>query len=271
MLKNIALITILFSGFAFAQKSELQQNDVLGNPTFIEESMQKARIRMKFIEGYETEYYTKSTYNKDGNPTKRDYFDEAGNKTFAETFNYNESNKLISREMKNNDESLVFNFDYEYTTDGYIVTKSENDVNVSKTEYKLDQNQNVTYERETNLLEDSDVFIEKTFQYQNGFLVKTLVKYNQGTYTLNYKNDSKGNPIEETYMDKNNKQVNKYVRKFDENNNIIEETVIDETGKVKNISTIKYQYDNHKNWIKRTQFVKDIDQPISNTTRTIRY
>ena len=173
--------------------------------------------------------------------------------------------------MKNNDESLVFNFDYEYTTDGYIVTKSENDVNVSKTEYKLDQNQNVTYERETNLLEDSDVFIEKTFQYQNGFLVKTLVKYNQGTYTLNYKNDSKGNPIEETYMDKNNKQVNKYVRKFDENNNIIEETVIDETGKVKNISTIKYQYDNHKNWIKRTQFVKNIDQPISNTTRTIRY
>jgi len=265
MLKNIALITILFSGFAFAQKSELQQNDVLGNPTFIEESMQKARIRMKFIEGYETEYYTKSTYNKDGNPTKRDYFDEAGNKTFAETFNYNESNKLISREMKNNDESLVFNFDYEYTTDGYIVTKSENDVNVSKTEYKLDQNQNVTYERETNLLEDSDVFIEKTFQYQNGFLVKTLVKYNQGTYTLNYKNDA------ETYMDKNNKQVNKYVRKFDENNNIIEETVIDETGKVKNISTIKYQYDNHKNWVKRTQYAKDIDQPISNTTRTIRY
>ncbi len=250
MLKNIALITILFSGFAFAQKSELQQNDVLGNPTFIEESMQKARIRMKFIEGYETEYYTKSTYNKDGNPTKRDYFDEAGNKTFAEIFNYNESNKLISREMKNNDESLVFNFDYEYTTEGYIVTKSENDVNVSKTEYKLDQNQNITYERETNLLEDSDVFINKT---------------------LNYNNDAKGNPIEETYVDKDNNQVNKYVRKFDENNNIIEETVIDETGKVKNISTIKYQYDNHKNWVKRTQFVKDIDQPISNTTRTIRY
>ncbi|WP_413532107.1 hypothetical protein [Empedobacter brevis] len=271
MLKNIVLITILFSGFAFAQKSELDQNDVFGNPTYIEESMQKARIRVKFIEGYETEYYTKSSYNKDGNPTKRDYFDEGGNKILEETFQYNDQDKLISRIMKNNDESLIFNFDYDYTTDGYIVTKSENDVNVSKTEYKLDENQNVTYERETNLLEDSDVFIEKTFQYQNGFLVKTLVKYNNGSYTLNYKNDAKGNPLEEIYLSKDNKEINKYLRKFDENNNIIEETVIDETGKIKNISTIKYQYDNHKNWTKRTQFVKDIDQPISNTTRTIRY
>ena len=49
--------------------------------------------------------------------------------------------------------------------------KSENDVNVLKTAYKLDTHQNVTYERETNLLEDTDVFIEKNYQYQNGFLI----------------------------------------------------------------------------------------------------
>ena len=107
--------------------------------------------------------------------------------------------------------------------------------------------------------------------YQNGFLVKTQVKYNQGSYTLDYKNDAKGNPIEEIYLDKDNKAVNKYLRKFDDNNNMTEEVMLDETGKVKHISTIKYQYDNHKNWTKRTQYVKNFDQPISNTTRTIRY
>ncbi|GEM50458.1 hypothetical protein EB1_02480 [Empedobacter brevis NBRC 14943 = ATCC 43319] len=271
MLKKITLIPLLISGFAFAQKSELEQNDIIGHPNYIEESMQKARIRVMHIEGYDLEYYTKSTYNKDGNPVKRDYFDEAGNTTFSESFHYNESNKLISRELKNEDGSLVFIFDYEYTTDGYIVIKSENDVNVLKTAYKLDTHQNVTYERETNLLEDTDVFIEKNYQYQNGFLIKTLVKYNQGSYTLDYKNDAKGNPLEEVYTSKDNKQVNKYLRKFDDNNNIIEETTLDETGKIKNVSTIKYQYDEHKNWTKRTQYVKHFDQPISNTTRTIRY
>lgn len=271
MLKNIALITLFVSGFTYAQKSELEQNDVNGHPNYIEESMQKARIRMMHIEGYDLEYYTKSTYNNYGNPTKRTYFDEAGNPTFSESFNYNESNKLISRELKSNDESLIFNFDYEYTPEGYTVTKSENDINVLKTEYKLNQNKQVTFERETNLLEDTDIYIEKNHQYQNGFLIKTQVKYNQGSYTLNYKNDANGNPLEEDYVSKDNKQVNKYIRKFDSNNNIIEETTIDETGKVKNVSNIKYQYDEHKNWTKRTQFVKDFDEPISNTTRTIRY
>ena len=271
MLKNISLIALLFSNFAFAQKSELVQNDVFGNPIFIEESMQKARIRMMHIEGYDQEYYTKSTYNTAGNPTKRDYFDEEGNVSFSESFNYNDTNKLASRELKNTDESLIFNFDYEYTPEGYIVTKSENDVNVVKIEYKLDQNQNITYEHESNLLEDNYIFIEKNHLYQNGFLVKTQVKYNQGSYTLDYKNDAKGNPIEEIYLDKDNKAVNKYLRKFDDNNNMTEEVTLDETGKVKHISTIKYQYDNHKNWTKRTQYVKNFDQPISNTTRTIRY
>ena len=271
MLKNIALITLLFSGIAFGQKSELQQNDVIGNPTFIEESMQKARIRVKQIEGYELDYYTKSTYNKEGNPTKREYFNEAGERTFSESFDYNDAGKLNSREIKSEDESMKFNFDYEYSADGYVVIKSENDVNVLKSEYKLDDKQNIIYEKETNLLEDAEVFTEKKNEFQNGYLTKTNVKYNQGSYTLNYKNDTNGNPIEELYINQDNKLINKYIRKFDSNNNIIEETTFDETGKVKNLSTIKYQYDDKKNWTKRTQYVKDIDQPISNTTRTIRY
>ena len=38
---------------------------------------------MMHIEGYDQEYYTKSTYNTAGNPTKRDYFDEEGNVSFV--------------------------------------------------------------------------------------------------------------------------------------------------------------------------------------------
>ena len=270
MLKNIALITLLVSGFSFAQKSETQKNKLLGNPTFVEESMQKARIRMAQISGYELEYYTKSTYNKDGNPTKREYFNEDGSRTFSESFAYNDAGKMLSSELKSEDESLIFNFDYEYTEDGYVVVKSESDVNVQRNEYKLDDKQNVTYEKETNLLEDN-VFIEKTNEYKNGFLVKTAVKYNNGDYTLEYKNDANGNPIEENYLDKANKLVNKFVRKYDDKNNLTEEITIDATGKTKNTSKIMYQYDNNKNWTKRTQYVSQIDQPISNTTRTIRY
>lgn len=271
MLKNIALITLLVSGISFAQKSETQKNKLLGNPTFVEESMQKANIRMSQIVNYELEYYTKSNYNSEGNPTKREYFNETGERTFSESFNYNEAGKIISREMKSEDESLVFNFDYEYTTEDYNITKSENDVNVSKTTYKLDNNQNIIYEKEINLLEDNEVFVEKKYDYQNDFLVKTSVKYNQGSYTLDYKNDAKGNPTEELYIDKNNKLINKYIRKFDTNNNIIEESTFGADGKLTNVSTIKYQYDDKKNWTKRTQYASKIDQPISNTTRTIRY
>jgi hypothetical protein len=271
MLKNIALITLLFSGLAWGQKSELLQNEIKDHPSFIEESMQKAKIRMKQIEGYDLEYYTKSTYNKDGNALKREYFNQAGERTFSESFNYNENGKIATREIKSEDETLIFTFDYSYTTDGFTMTKSENDVNVSKTEYKLDANQNIIYEKETNLLEDAEIFTEKVNQFQNNHLIKSTVRYNQGSYTLDYKNDANGNATESFYYDKSNKLVNKYLRKFDVNNNLIEETTFDQTGKIINVSTIKYQYDDKKNWTKRTQYVKDIDQPISNTTRSIRY
>ena len=137
--------------------------------------------------------------------------------------------------------------------------------------HKIDNVLNDEIDVIVNLLEDNDVFVEKKYDYQNDFLVKTSVKYNQGSYTLDYKNDAKGNPTEELYIDKNNKLINKYIRKFDTNNNIIEESTFGADGKLTNVSTIKYQYDDKKNWTKRTQYASKIDQPISNTTRTIRY
>lgn len=271
MLKYFVLSTILFSGLAIAQKSEIEKNKVNGKPTFIEESMQKASIRMQQITGYELQYHTKSVYNDNGNPISREYFNEDGNRVSSESFSYNEDNKISFSEMKSEDESLKFYFQYEYTEDGYSITKSENDVNILKIEYKLDQNQNVIFEKETNLFEEGDLFTEKKYEYTNGFLTKTFIKYNNGSHTLSYKNDAKGNPTEELYTDKNNKLIYRFVRKFDDNQNIVEETTYDSNGKITNSSQILYEYDEQKNWLKRTQYTAKIDQPISNTLRTIRY
>lgn len=271
MLKYFVLSTILFSGLAFAQKSEIEKNKVNGKPTSIEESMQKASIRMQQITGYELQYHTKSIYNKDGNPISREYFNEDGNRVSSENFTYNEDNKISSSEMKSEDETLKFYFQYEYTEDGYTIVKSENDVNILQTEYKLDNNQNVIYEKETNLFEEGNLFTEKKYEYTGGFLTKTIVKYNNGFHTLLYKNDALGNAVEEQYMDKNNKLIYKFVRKFDKNQNITEEITYDTNGKITNSSQIMYEYDEQKNWIKRTQYTSKIDEPISNTLRTIRY
>lgn len=270
MFKQIVVLSLFITSISFAQKSEIQKNKIAGNPTFIEESMQKAQTRMNQITGYELEYYTKSTYNKDGNPIKREYLNEDGTRSFSENFVYNDAGKLTLREMKNEDESLIFTFDYEYTENDYVVIKSENDVNIQRNEYKLDEDGNIIFEKEINLLEEN-IFIEKKYTFKNGLLVKTEVKYDKENYTLEYQNDQNGNPKEELYIGKDKKMISKFIRKFDSNQNMIEEVTLDQNGKTKNISTIKYLYDDQQNWIKRTQFVKDIDQPISNTTRTIRY
>lgn len=271
MLKYIVLSTVLFSGFGIAQKTEIEKNKVNGTPVTLEESMQKASIRMQQITGYELQYHFKSTYNKEGNPVTKEYFNENGDRISTETFTYNEANKISSSETVSENQALKFNFQYEYTPDGYSITKSENDVNILLTEYKLDANENILSEKETNLFEEGNLFTERNNEYTNGFLTKTTVKYNNGFHTLSYKNDALGNPIEEIYTDKKNKLIYRFVRKFDKNNNIVEEKTFDTNGKVVNSSQIMYEYDDQKNWTKRTQYTSKIDQPISNTLRTFRY
>lgn len=265
MQKTLLVIALVLSSYSFAQDKSIKDN-----PIFIEESMQKASIRMNQIAGYNLEYHQKSDY-KNNHIIKRESFAENGDLVSTETFVYNDNGEIVSKEIKNNDGSLVILFTYEYTPDGYVVTKSENDVIISKTDYVLDASKNIVSEKENNLLDEGNLFVEKKNEYKNNFLVKTNVKYNNGDYAIVYKNDNLGNSIEEEYLNNGKKLINKFLRKYDANNNLIEETTFDANGKVQNVTKILYEYDAHNNWTKRTQYASKIEMPISNTIRTIRY
>ncbi|WP_313384326.1 hypothetical protein [Chishuiella sp.] len=265
MQKTLLVMALVLSSYNFAQDKSIKDS-----PKFIEESMQKAGIRMDQITGYRLEYHIKSDYKND-NLIKRESFAENGDLVSTEIISYNDKNEILSREVKNNDDSLIILYTYEYSHEGYVVTKSENDVIITKTEYILDLSKNIISEKENNLLEEGNLFIEKTNEYKNNFLIKTNVKYNNGNYSIVYKNNDKGNPIEEEYLNNGKKLINKFLRKYDTNNNLIEETTFDANSKVQNITKILYEYDTHKNWTKRTQYASKFEMPISNTIRTIRY
>lgn len=270
MYKKITYIALLLGSITFGQPSEFERNNVQGHPTSIEESNTKALIRVSQIVDYETEYHTKTTYNAEGNPLVRHYFNTEGEERFLETFTYNDQNQLVTRELKNEAEDFHLIEDYVYTPHGYEVTKSENELIVLLSTYEFDENRLLIKETEKNQL-DEGIFIDKTHSYKNKKITKTHVKYDGGIYTLEFKTDDNGNVIEEVFLSDGKKVGHRKTKKYDKNNNLIEEQLFEANGALKHTSKIMYQYDAQNNWTKRTQYSNQFDQPISNATRTLKY
>lgn len=270
MIKNIGYIALFFGGILFAQKNDLASNNIVGTPKNIEESNTKAIIKANIIEDYLQEYHTKIEYNSDGFITKKNHFNASGDPVFSETYTYDGNNKLIKIESITDDESFVIINDYEYFDTGYKIVVSENDIIVKETVYTTDNKGNILSEMETSFIQEN-LITNRVNEWKNNQMIKTKVTYGKDGYIVNYKYDANGLAIEETIFDLKDKLVSKKRRKFDDKKNLIEENLYDSTGRLKTNSRILYVYDEKGNWTKRTQFANNLEQPISNATRTIRY
>ena len=267
MLKKYCSLIVLVGGLLFAQTNDLQKNKINHNPKSIEESNTKAVIKANIVEEYLQEYYTKTAYNTAGNIKNVDFYNESGDLVFTENYFYND-NLLSKVEGNNPDESFIILKEYEYFDGGYKEITSENDVIVKEIVFTTN-NKNITAEKEINMINNQ--MIERNYEYLGNNLKQTTIKYGKDGNIIQYKYDDLNLPIEEVIYDLKNNLISKKRRKFDENKNIIEENLFDNNGRLKTNNRIKYQYDDYKNWIKRTQYANTIEEPISNSTRTIRY
>lgn len=270
MLKKYSSLIIFISGILFAQTNDLQKNNISSQPKLIEESNTKAIIKANIIDGYLQEYYTKTFYNPIGNITKREFYNENGDITFTETFFYTKNNVLEKIEGINPEENFIIIKDYEYSPNEYKEIISENDIIVKEIIYKLNNNQDIVSENEINYTNNNSI-VQKTNEYQDKNIIKTSINYGKDGYIILYKYNKFNQPIEEAIYDLKNKLISKKRRIFDEKGNITEENLYDNNGRLKTNSRIIYQYDDNGNWSKRTQYANTIEQPISNTIRTIKY
>lgn len=270
MMKKISSLLLLMGSLAFGQITDLSLHQLKGEPKTIEESNSKAIIRANIIEDYIQEYHTKTTYNTKGFIAKVEHYSSSGDLAFTEEYTYNENGKLVMIEGINPDESLTIIKDYEYFENGYKEITSENDIIVKEINYTLDAQQNIVAEKEIAYTPGEQI-TERFHTYKDNKLMQTKVVYGKDGHFVSYKYDAKGLCIEEVVTDLKNKNISKKRRKFDDNNNIIEENLYDATGRIKTNHRILYQYDEKGNWNKRTQFANQLEQPISNTLRTIRY
>lgn len=269
MIKKIGSLAILLGNILFAQTNDLQKNNIINSPNYVEESNSKAIIKANLIDEYIQDYYTKTYYNKNGYISERDFFDESGNLILKETYSYNEKNQLIKNEAVYDNQEMIIIKDVEYFDNGYKEIISENDIIVKEIVFQINTKQQIISEKETDFI-NNGLETEKTNEYQGEKLIKSSVKFGKEGYIIQYKYD-KNNPIEEVIFDLKNNLIQKKRRKFDDQNNIIEENLFDNAGKLKTNNRILYEFDDKGNWLKRTQFANKFEQPISNTIRTIKY
>lgn len=269
MIKKLSSILVLIGGILFAQKTDLEKEKIKNSPKSVEESFTKALIRANIIEDYIQEYHTKTNYNSNSYINQKEYFSDSGELLYTENYTYNEDGKLIKIEMNTSDETLTKVRDFEYNSEGFKEIISENEIIVSEIVYKLIDNK-IAYQKETSFIGD-ELFTERFNEYDKDLLVKTNVKYGKDGYVVNYKYNKNQLAIEEVVLDLKGNLVSKKRRIFDDYNNIIEENLYDSTGRLRTNNRIKYEYDDKGNWIIRTQFANNLEQPVSNSKRTIRY
>ena len=269
-MKHLNTFFLLMGGLLFAQINDLTKENIKDYPKNIEESTTKAMIRANMIEGYHQESHHKTTYNSLGLIKTRDAFNESGDLMYTETYSYDEQNRLIKIETLNDEETMNFLKEYEYTENGYTMTFSDHDILLQTIEYQLDDEKRIINQKETSYTGEVHV-TTKSNEYKNDLLIKQTVKFGNDGNIITFKYNDKKLAIEEVIYDLKNRLVSKKRRAFDENNNIIEEYVYDQSGRVKMTHRIKYNYDNKGNWTTRTQYSNSIEEPISNSKRTIKY
>lgn len=268
-MKNITTLLLSFVAISLFAQTDLEKNDLRGKIKTLEETKTKAMIRVNFIEGYQQEYKKETTYNPKGFIVEEKFFDEDNLLTYTMKYNYNDEEKLITKDVDSYNNFLKIDEKYAYENNKIIVTTTENEVPVLEKTIIFD-GENIVQENSKNLEEEGIYTNEKNEYNAANQLVKKVIDYDSGDYEIYYRYNDQGLVVEEET--KNGAElISKKLRQYNEHQDLIAEKMFDQDSKLKYSVEIKYEYDNQNNWILRTQFHANQDAPISNTTRKITY
>lgn len=268
----LVLLAILLSGFLTAQiqKTDVVHTDNYGKVKSVRETIY-SRSNKPGYSGSDSITSDKFiTFYPDGKKQKISIY-KLGTLFSYTVYNYNEQNVKISCKEYNADNSLYLTITFTSNEDG-LITKA-----------------------------DYDRLSQKSYDDERYSIDVEYDKYYQNLFTnIIFKNDYKGNILEEKYITQNgalsfkilNNYDYKYNRvgikyynnsgnvswrkklKYDSKGNVIESKLF-ESNRLALVSKFEYEFDNNNNWIKRieTRILYDnffADNLNNNTLTTIR-
>ena len=183
--------------------------------------------------------------------------------------------------MQVNNNGMIMSYHDTYNSQGYLmesVSKDEDNKVLSTNLYEYDKQGNRTrhdlltdkgsifmstfskYNEKQQLIEKSNCVggecdEKRVFTYDDkGYLIQED-KYSKDELTSKtlYKNDAKGNPIEQLTYDAQGKLLKKVTSTYDAEGNETENAVYRGADTLIQKKTYTYEYDKKKNWIKRTE------------------
>ncbi len=269
----IFTLFLLSNSLVFGQQTDFTKDKLLGIINNIKEKSYSSpngtnNEQKHLISEIET------TYNTDGYKVMYSVFKKG--KLFAYTkYNYDTNNTLISTKEYNYDNSLYLDVQYTNNEDGKEIIAS--------------------YDR----------IMQKTYDKQRLSVDVEYAKYYKNLFTtILYFNDFKGYIIEEKYITKDGNISQKFTYKYDYKHNKVEikfynssgnvswrkklkydskgnmtESKLFKSNRIAMISKFEYEFDQIKNWTKRTEQRKLYDNFFSDelnnntvvTTREIQY
>lgn len=189
----------------------------------------------------------KYKFDSTGKMTVENHYSSNGDLTSKKTFKYNNKGGLV--------ETLNFN------ADGILVTKNN---------FKFNEKGNLTHYYEQHGLDGSQI-LKESYRYNlKGNKIEELEYQWNGDsnkVVLKISYNELGNKIEEKRFDSQGNVDLKVTYKYDVYGNILE--VIYSKGNTGSIKSYKYEYDQHKNWVKKTEYKND--KPVESSERKIVY
>ncbi|MDK7375500.1 MULTISPECIES: hypothetical protein [Weeksella] len=270
-MKNIiGFVACILLGVVNAQETDWVRQDLRGRVKSVTEVKTKAMIRVNHIEKYQQEYNRVSEFREDGLLQAEKFFDEENLPTYTVNYIYNETNQLIHKDIDSYNQFLKIDEIYTYEAHQTKITVTENEVAVQERIQEFDAYKNLLSEKMRSL-EEEGIFVNEENKYnEQNQLTSKRVNYDHGEYEIRYSYNAKGLLTKEEVLVNGEVSTTK-MRQYNEQNDLIAEKQFDQSMKLNYSVEIKYAYDQHNNWITRTQYHHKLDAPISNTTRQIVY
>jgi hypothetical protein len=214
-------------------------------------------------------------YDDKGNVIEIDWYNADGSPRYSETTKYDGKGNLIEKTEYNSDGSIRNSETNVYDTNGNVLehTEGKNTNTGFKYTYKRDSKGKViaeyssygnskvqhlcsTYKNDSN----GNRIEENDFDLDNKLCNRVTFKY-----------DDKGNKIEENRFNPDGTPDFKITTSYDDKGNIIEESKTNSGGYVYYKYIYKYEYDSNGNWVKRTDYVSELNIPKIIIEREIAY
>jgi hypothetical protein len=250
----ILVLGILIASRSFGQEvlDDLNEIKLNGKVMSVKETSYEAKeINGEISKGEKKRaVITADTYvlfDDKGHKIEVQYLTHDGRLSRKDVIKYDDNGNKIERICYNSDSSIFLRRIFINNHKGQIIEESNYDYDgelQDRLTYKYDDNGNCT---EGYLYVDGICIFKGTGGYDDkGHLVELNINDLNNSFSSKAiaRYDDRGNRIEEDHYEPNDSLVSKTTLEYDENSNKI----------VENNMTYKYEYDMHKNWIKRIDF-----------------